>query len=94
MKFSLNWLNKYVDLSGLSPKQISDRLTFAGIEVEGFYPLAFGDRLVIGQILEVKNHPDSDHLHVLNVNLGQSTDFVKLSAERRMLKRDSRSSWP
>lgn len=70
MKFSLNWLNKYVDLSGLSPKQISDRLTFAGIEVEGFQPLAYGDRLVVGQILEVRNHPDSDHLHVLSVDLG------------------------
>ena len=34
MKISLNWLSQYIDLSGLSVDEMSDMLTFAGIEVE------------------------------------------------------------
>ena len=34
MKISLNWLSQYIDLAGLSVDEMSDMLTFAGIEVE------------------------------------------------------------
>ena len=35
MLISLNWLKDHVDLSGLSNSELSDILTFAGVEVEG-----------------------------------------------------------
>lgn len=70
MKASLNWLKELVDLEGLSVEEIASKLTFAGLEVEGITPLASASGLVIGQIKEVKMHEDSDHLHVLQVDLG------------------------
>ncbi|MCR4911909.1 MAG: phenylalanine--tRNA ligase subunit beta [Bacilli bacterium] len=70
MLVSLKEVKKYVDLSDLSPEQIADGLTFAGIEVEEVSTLASGTNLVIGHIIECEKHPDSDHLHVLKVDLG------------------------
>ncbi len=70
MLVSLKQINKYVSLAGLSSEQIANGLTFAGIEVEEISTLASGTNLVIGHILKCVPHPDSDHLHVLDVDLG------------------------
>lgn len=70
MNVSYNWLKKHVDLEGISPEEVADKLTFAGAEVEGIFRLASGSNLVIGHILECEPHPDSDHLHVLKVDEG------------------------
>ena len=70
MKVSFNWLKKHVDLEGISPEQVADKLTFAGAEVESIERLAEGTNLVIGQIKSCVAHPDSDHLHVLQVDEG------------------------
>ena len=70
MLVSLKNVNQYVSLEGLSAEDIANKLTFAGIEVEEVSYLASGTNLVIGEILECVAHPNSDHLHVLQVNLG------------------------
>ena len=71
MLASYNLLKRFVDLDGISPESAADKLTFAGLEVEGIEHLASGTNLVIGQILSVENHPNSDHLHVLKVDEGE-----------------------
>ena len=71
MLVSLKAVKKYVDLSDLTPEDIAKGMTFAGVEVEEISYLAKGSNLVIGHIEECENHPDSDHLHVLKVNLGE-----------------------
>ncbi|MCH5180381.1 MAG: phenylalanine--tRNA ligase subunit beta [Erysipelotrichales bacterium] len=71
MKVSLKWLNNYVNLDGLTPECIAQKLTFAGIEVEDIVHLASGTNLVIGEIIECVNHPDSNHLHILKVDEGK-----------------------
>lgn len=71
MKASLKWLGKYLDLSGYTPEEIASKLTFAGIESDSITRLANADKLVIGKIISVKDHPDSDHLHVLMVDEGE-----------------------
>ena len=70
MLVSLKSVKKYVDLGNLSAEEVANGLTFAGIEVEEVSRLASGTNLVIGHILECEKHPDSDHLHVLKVDLG------------------------
>ena len=70
MLVSINELKKYVDLQGLNAEEIANGLTFAGIEVEEVSSLASCTNLVIGEILECVAHPDSDHLHILKVDLG------------------------
>jgi len=71
MKASLNEIKKYVDLEGLTSKEIANRLTFAGVEVEEVKTLAYATNLVIGRIIKCDMHPDSDHLHVLMVDEGE-----------------------
>lgn len=71
MLVSLKELSKYVDISGLSAEEIADKLTFAGIEVEEIKHFSTGTNLVVGQIIDIKDHPDSDHLHVCQVDLGK-----------------------
>ena len=70
MLVSLKTVRKYVNLDGLTALDIANGLTFAGVEVEEVFSLASGTNLVVGHILECEDHPDSDHLHVLKVDLG------------------------
>ena len=70
MLVSLKTVRKFVNLDGLSAQDIANGLTFAGVEVEEVSSLASGTNLVVGHILECVAHPDSDHLHVLKVDLG------------------------
>lgn len=70
MKISRKWLQQYMDVSDLTIEEIADSLTKAGFEVEGIEKMSQGDNLVIGQVLTCENHPDSDHLHVTTVNVG------------------------
>lgn len=70
MVFSYKLLSTLVDLSSLSIDEVVSRLTFSGFEVEERRELASASKLVIGQILSVKEHPDSNHLHLLQVDCG------------------------
>ena len=70
MKISWKYLQSVLPLENFTPEQVADKLTFAGAEVEGIARMASGDHLVIGKILSCVNHPDSDHLHILQVDEG------------------------
>ncbi len=80
MLVSVKELKKYVDLNDLTSEEIANGLTFAGIEVEEVSKLASGTNLVIGHILECEKHPDSDHLHVLKVDLGDKVEQIVCGA--------------
>ncbi len=73
MKVPVSWLNEYVDVSDLSVRELSDRLTFSGVEVEGVEEVgaALDDHFVVGEVLACEAHPNSDHLHVCRVSDGQ-----------------------
>lgn len=70
MLVSLKNVKQYVSLDGLTAEEIANGLTFSGVEVEEISKMASGTNLVIGEILKCEAHPDSDHLHVLDVDLG------------------------
>ncbi|MBO4344012.1 MAG: phenylalanine--tRNA ligase subunit beta [Clostridia bacterium] len=71
MKLSMNWLKDYVDRS-FDPKEFSDKMTLTGSKVEGFEKL--GEEIknvVVGKLLSVEPHPDSDHLLICMVDVGK-----------------------
>jgi len=70
MKTSYKWLSELLDLGGLTPESLAERLTYAGHEVDAVSRLAKASNLVIGEIKTCVPHPDSDHLHVLQVDEG------------------------
>ena len=78
MLVSLKNINQYVSLEGLSAEEIANGLTFAGVEVEEILKMASGTNLVIGEIKECEKHPDSDHLHILKVDLGEKYGLTQI----------------
>ena len=64
MKISKKWLSQYMDLSDMSIEEIADKITSAGLEVEGIEKMTQGSNLVSGKVISCEDHPDSDHLHV------------------------------
>ena len=73
MNISLNWLKDYLKID-LEVKEICDILTSIGLEVAGYEKIESikgGLRgLVIGEVKTCEAHPDSDHLHITTVDLG------------------------
>ena len=70
MKVSFKELSKYVDLTNINPYDLADKLTFAGIEVEEVKKLSSANNLCIGQVIFCENMPESDHLHLTKVDVG------------------------
>ena len=66
----MNYYNIYIMTVSYTHLVLAEKLTIAGLEVEGIEKMAEGTNLVIGQVLTCENHPDSDHLHVTTVNVG------------------------
>lgn len=72
MLVSYKWLNEYLDLSKISPKELGDTMSITGIEVEGIEVPAEGlKKIIVGEVMECIDHPDSDHLHICQVNIGE-----------------------
>lgn len=71
MKVKLNWLNELVDLSDLSTEEIVNKLSLYSTEIEGVEKVLSGTNLVIGHVLTCVDHPNSDHLHICTVDVGE-----------------------
>jgi phenylalanyl-tRNA synthetase beta chain len=71
MKVSYKWLKEYLDLSDVTPEELAEKMSRTGIEVDDVvYPGKGLSKIVVGETLSVIDHPDSDHLHVCQVNIG------------------------
>ncbi len=71
MKLSKKFISDYTDLSKIDFKDFADEMLKMGNEYDSIYPLAYGDKLIIGEITSVTLHPKSDHLHLCKVNIGK-----------------------
>lgn len=69
MKLSTNFVKDYVDID-VDTKTLAEAMTKAGNEYDSAENLINATNLVIGEVLECEEHPDSDHLHVCKVNVG------------------------
>lgn len=76
---SLNWVKDYVDLENEDLKELAVKITKAGVNIEQVITKRI-DNLVIGEVIECINHPDSDHLHVCQVNVGSSITQIVCGA--------------
>lgn len=72
MKLSKKFLNDYINIDD-DFKKIAEEMTKIGNEYDDTYHLVDSDPLIIGEIVEVKDHKDSDHLRVCKVNIGKET---------------------
>lgn len=65
----LQWVGDYIDLSDQDLNELAKKITKAGINIEKVISNHI-DNLVIGKVIKCKEHPDSDHLHVCTVDVG------------------------
>ncbi len=80
MRISTNWLNDYVDISDENLKELALKITDAGVNVETVEEYSLPN-LVVGQIIDVFPHPDSDHLNVTKVDVGNETLQIVCGAQ-------------
>ncbi len=76
---SLNWVKDYVDIESEDLKELAVKITKAGINVEKVITNHI-DHLVIGEVLECVDHPNSDHLHICKVNVGNEVTQIVCGA--------------
>lgn len=81
MIIAWNWLETLVDLSSYKPADVAAILTQRGLEVEGIEgSQAVAEGIVVGRIDKIFPHPNSDHLHLVDVDLGHTRTRVVCGA--------------
>ncbi len=74
MKFTLDWLQNYVEIGDAQPEKLADELTMIGLEVDSVTHL-YEDlsSLKTGKVLSVERHPNADKLTLCKVSVGDET---------------------
>ena len=80
MKISYKWLKELVDLKDISFEELINDLSLHIIEVDEVTKLAYGNNLIIGEVVDCINHPNSDHLHICQVNKGDEITQIVCGA--------------
>ncbi|MBF6650820.1 phenylalanine--tRNA ligase subunit beta [Methylobacter sp. BlB1] len=72
MQISEAWLRDYVN-PAITTEELVEQLTMAGLEVDSVTPAAaVFSGVVIGEVLEMEQHPDADRLRVCKVAVGEA----------------------
>jgi len=80
MKFSEQWLREWVN-PDIGTQELMDQITMAGLEVDGFEPVAGQfTGVVVGEVQSVQPHPDADKLRVCQVSDGKQVVQVVCGA--------------
>jgi len=69
MKVSKSWLSDYLDLSAYSDEELFNEINAHINEIESYSKMVEATNLTVGKVLDCIPHPDSDHLHVCQVEV-------------------------
>lgn len=69
MKVSKNWLSDYIDLSSYSDEELFKKINAHVCEIESYKKLVDATNLTIAKVLDCQMHPNSDHLHICQVEI-------------------------
>lgn len=72
MKLSRKFVSDYIDIP-VDTHALAEDMTKIGNEYNSEGKLISADNLVIGKVISCDMHPDSDHLHVCQVDVGSDT---------------------
>ena len=73
MRLSKKFVSDYIDIHDIDMKELAEKMVFAGNEYEEMRPFCEATGLIIGEVKECIDHPESDHLHICQVDLGTET---------------------
>lgn len=82
MKFLRSWLEEYINLDGLGDEFLAEKITNNSSEVEEILQIEdwFENKVLVGKIKNVKNHPNADRLKIFNVFIGENKSVQIVSA--------------
>lgn len=75
-----NWLNEWIDLSGVGTEQLLKTFNSIGLEVDRHETIRVPDGVVVGYVEQCERHPDADKLSVCQVNVGDETRQIVCGA--------------
>jgi phenylalanyl-tRNA synthetase beta chain len=80
MKLSFEWLSDYVDLSGITPQELADKLTMGAFEVEEVTVVGadLQGPLVIGEIMEIHPHPNADKIRLTKTRVSPGAEPLEI----------------
>ena len=71
MKVSYQWLKEYLDID-VEPHELAEKIARTSVDINDVYSLSDGlKKIVVGNVITCEPHPDSDHLHVCQVDVGE-----------------------
>lgn len=99
MKVPLSWLKDYVDIT-VSVEDLAERLTLAGLEVETIEYIGLPgaelpwdpDKIVVGELLAVRAHPNADRLVLAEVEYGGAESEIVVTGAPSLLERSGQSN--
>ncbi len=75
-----NWLNEWIDLTGVSTDQLLKTFNAIGLEVDRHEVIRVPDGVIVGYVEQCERHPDADKLNVCQVNIGSGTRQIVCGA--------------
>ena len=71
MKVSYQWLKEYLDID-VEPHELAEKIARTSVDINDVYSLSDSlKKIVVGDVITCEPHPDSDHLHVCQVDVGE-----------------------
>lgn len=85
MKVSINWLNEWIEVADLDPRELAERLTMAGLEVDAIEEIGAGaDDIVVAEIVAIEEHPNADRLVICTVDAGNESPHTVVCGATNM----------
>src|SRR5271156_4515607 len=80
MKLSFDWLSDFVDLQGISPQELADKLTMGAFEVEAVDQVGslVEGPIVVGEILEIYAHPNADKIRLTKTRIEPGAEPLEI----------------
>ncbi|MBS1953584.1 MAG: phenylalanine--tRNA ligase subunit beta [Cyanobacteria bacterium SZAS-4] len=80
MRLSFDWLSEYVDLTGITPEMVAEKLTMGAFEVEEIRKVGpdIEGPVVLGEILEILPHPNADKIRLTKTRIAPGADPLEI----------------
>lgn len=89
MNLSMKWLNEFVPMDPMPMRDFAEAVTISGSKVEEYHTEGADiDKVVVGRVLSITPHPDSDHLLICSVDVGQAEPLQIVTGAQNLKEND------
>ncbi|NMB09998.1 MAG: phenylalanine--tRNA ligase subunit beta, partial [Tissierellia bacterium] len=82
MLLPISWIKNYVNIDDIETMELTDEFTLTGTHVESVMDLKTGiENVVVGKVLEIREHPNADKLVVVNIDTGDKVHEIVTGAK-------------